>query len=905
MGINKETPEDGRIDIYKRKLIVNQNCGLGRKFENAEEFENSYFRDNYYEAFVLTERIIMRNKQMEEKRHWKKYSRNKDGERLYNIITICGERGTGKTSVMDSVLEALEYDLDQYKEFVSQYGEGEKECKSFLSESCKFICLDEIDASLLEEKENILDVILSKMLKKLQQSMKNYDKKYLWEMKDVNGFSYSYSQSDIRKTFEEIYRNRHELLRRIEHPNDSAQSPGERLSDLAMSLDIREKLQKLIPMYLNVLEPGENKEKYLVISIDDLDLHANAYEMLEQIHRYLMIPQVIIYAAVSEREILSICKKHFNEIYDNPDELAMSYLEKVLPYSRRIYVPAIFNGDFNVTTGDDNKGDLNVTTDDTNKKDGLPVKYFLLGKIARRTGVFYDGCGSAMHFYEIGNLRTLLNLNYLLDDMRKTEFEELDELKGWYDFGNVVTGEAADTERAERYKKLFKKYRNILDHNFEKLKNDVINRIADEKLTDDKQREIFNEYYKEDFTSTGEYILEQIKRNILKREGGESNKSDYSYNYGELLNAFEILSREKQEFKPLLQCVLAMTTIELTQNYMYAFCESDKRNTKKWMKYIAGSICGNWGNQMLPKVETKDAEIGYVKDFEVNSFTTVIFPGKLEAYEVCKKLIEEKKLVQSFEMLVMFITKKEGLEGKENISIEISPSSENIEENTKVTITFKNRESTFDFLGFAVKSMDYEEQLKNVDEGILSALIACCKKGASEFKGDELKRTFKEMVKEHSLKNEFEKWYAIYRGMALPLYSIDIVYNVLRRAKREAEKVFPKIIAKEEVLSAMGKFYSIIGKHLYEEDQFYEMSNRGGYRRRYTEFCDAFQHVPSVFPIIYRHIKDQEENRRKEYKPQFTPELNELPELFDKLFGGLLDNMLGNRSTTEGQYNDG
>ena len=424
MGMNNgRTEEKERYNAYKRKLRVNDDCGLGRKLEKIEEFNESYFRDNYYDAFDLTRKILERNKKLKKKQEDESgnCSANIVQERLYNIITFCGGRGTGKTSVMDSVIGALQGDSYEYERFIREYeerdenkgkGNGKNTDLSQLLNEYEFICLDGIDASLLEGKEEILDVILSKMLQRLKHSIsKKQERNCLWDM-EARG---TYSRGDIFRKFEEICESRRKLLWRLENPYEPGESSAEQLNNLAGSLDIRERLQELVDIYLQVMGSDRKKDKkYLVINIDDLDIHGNAYQMLEQLHRYLMIPRVIIYMAVSEREIGAVCKQHFKETYDSPAELAMSYLEKVLPYSRRIYLPATFSGDF-----------FNIVVGEDPELDDFLVKDYLLKGIAQRTQVFYDGVGLETHFYEIGNLRTLFNFYYLLEGMGKIGEEDL------------------------------------------------------------------------------------------------------------------------------------------------------------------------------------------------------------------------------------------------------------------------------------------------------------------------------------------------------------------------------------------------------------------------------------------------------------------------------------------------
>lgn len=877
MRARENAAEKERYNVYKRKLRINDECGLGRKLEKVEEFNESYFRDNYYDAFVLTRKILERNEKMEKIRK-DDFDGRMSQERLYNIITFCGERGTGKTSVMDSVVRALQSESKKYKIFIREYEKGDEkgrkrnaeisDLKLMLDEN-EFICLDGIDASLLEGKENILDVILSKMLQMLQRNTKGRDKNYLWGM-EAGG---SYSRGDIYRKFEEICQSRRKLLWRMDNPYEAGESSAEQLSNLAGSLDIREKLQELVPIYLQALATDNRKERqYLVINIDDLDIHNNAYQMLEQLHRYLMIPQVIIYIAVSEREIRAVCKKHFEGTYDSPAELAMSYLEKVLPYSRRIFLPATFSGDF-----------FNIAAGENPELDDFLVKDYLLTEIAKRTHVFFDGKGLETHFYEIGNLRTLFNFYYLLEGMEKIEDEDLLSKKAV----------------------IFSKYQEILNSNFDKLKNDVIGRMATEKLNDDAQFRIFKEYYKEDFSSNGEYLVEQIIKIIGKQDFTEGYQV-CGYCYGGVLDALYNLSKERQEFKPLIQCVLAMATIELTQNYIYTFYTSEISTKIKWREYISGSVCGNWGNRILPAVKGqngKNTPIAYVKNRIVNIKIDAAIgeQGKYNQENVSQvnltfdtylEWIDESKLVESFELFMAFITKKSGLD-KEIDGISMECPEEPKEKGLKIGFKLSDWECTFDVLGAVVNIIDYEGtdgvDYRGYFKKIRKMLLDMSRdyfSGKGEDLSAEQQEKLEKKMEERSLEKAYGEWDEAYGRIPLPLYSMDIMYNILKRVKRKMKKELPEVIGINDFLPTVKQFYKAIGEELRAEDEFYSKGKEGE-RKSYTNFYGGFCYYPFIAPFMEK--MDDSGRKAKSIKAQQS---DTLPELFVKLFNGFTESLI-------------
>lgn len=857
-------------DDYKRILRINESIGLEKKYERIEDFDHSFFRDNYYTAFALTEKVLARSQKMEQKG-------NTGQEKLYNIITFCGERGSGKTSVMDSIVGVLRDEPKGYREFVKNYEQSEKKgTKSEesglkeLLDTYEFICMDMIDASLLEEKEDILDVILSKMYQKVRMDPRKVNKCLLWETDQGE----TCSKDDIYRMFEGIDQNKRQFQRRMDKPYDTGESSVEKLSNLAGSMNIRERMQKLIVAYLELLGMNNKKNQYLVISIDDLDMHGNAYAMLEQLHRYLMIPKVIIYLTVSEREIQSVCKKHFEKIYEDSDELALSYLEKVLPYSRRIYLPATFSGDF-----------FNVLAGESPDMEGYPVKRFLLREIVRKTWVFYDGCGWETHFYEIENLRTLINTYYLLDGMEDYGAEEV-----------VQAGE-----------KKLKEHLTTLDLNFEKLRNNVVGRMAAKKLDSGTSREIFRKYYKEDFSSNGEYLV----REIAKITGGKVP----NYNYGELLGSLDVLEKKCQELKPLIQCVLALATIELTQNYIYAFIEEDKNSQEKWNEYISDSVIGSWGNQMLPKIKGKEkvSDTAYVSkrpiciSVPIDDIPQTLFKDSEKSisikkkYKICDWLINKGEVVESVLLIMSFFTEKPLVFFEES------------KETNKILLKLSGAKCTFDFLGFAINGMYYDKFTEGIAENISQAMGAYVYPEDTDGK-DDMINLFKEKIKERDvIKNSIKDEKST--GIALPIYSLDIMYNVLKRVKKKMEKKFPREIKKEELLPAIQSFYVYLGDCLIKEDMFYGRRDKKGSKvtmeEQYTRFYDAFLENPFVKYFVKEKKNEKAESvdtsqRTAEGQEPGTNQNSEMEEIIEKpgpteertdmfpeLFRSLFDSLIG------------
>ena len=69
--------------------------GIGAKKEKTEEADNSYFKEEYKQAFQVVQSIIEQNLKRKDRRLTERYQ-------IHNIVPFIGKRGSGKTSAMMS-----------------------------------------------------------------------------------------------------------------------------------------------------------------------------------------------------------------------------------------------------------------------------------------------------------------------------------------------------------------------------------------------------------------------------------------------------------------------------------------------------------------------------------------------------------------------------------------------------------------------------------------------------------------------------------------------------------------------------------------------------------------------------------------------------------------------------------
>lgn len=246
-----------------------------------------------------------------------------------NIISFLGERGSGKTSCLMSVLEVF---------------------KNRNGNDSKVEILDIIDPSFFDNEHNILEIFIGELYKLFAKAKKDYLCENNEKKEKLRNVQYEFKKANNAiRYLKEKY---------IEREIDEL----ERLDRLSSGIDLTKILMNLIDILLDVL----GKQKF-VISIDDLDLNVNAsYVMMEQIRKYLLIPNVVILLAAKFEQLEDGILLHMQEntgkcnVYSQQDlkKIATSFLDKFLPINQRIFMPDMdkfFGNDIMIITKDGEK----------------------------------------------------------------------------------------------------------------------------------------------------------------------------------------------------------------------------------------------------------------------------------------------------------------------------------------------------------------------------------------------------------------------------------------------------------------------------------------------------------------------------------------------------------------------
>lgn len=287
--------------------------------EGIDRFNDSMFHDYLEHALKLVEN------QLSDDSHDESKSSNDNYDN--NIISFLGERGSGKTSCMYSLMKCLK-DIDSQRDINLQGIDTNKIKRAKLS------FLKTIDPSFFDLNHNILEMVIGEMYSEI---VRNIDKGIIKDEDQIQR---------LLKKFGEAKRDMHYIGKDIfdKEPDQEL----EELQYLSSGVNLRETFKNLIDSFLEWKGSGT-----LVISIDDIDLNTKqAYPMVEQIRKYLILPNVIVLIAVKLDQLSNVIKQEmmerFSKLLDSREqaiglseisEMAERYLNKLLPVESRIYLP--------------------------------------------------------------------------------------------------------------------------------------------------------------------------------------------------------------------------------------------------------------------------------------------------------------------------------------------------------------------------------------------------------------------------------------------------------------------------------------------------------------------------------------------------------------------------------------
>ena len=330
-----------RIEIIKSKetsLVIDD---IGKAIEEGDILKEGYLKAIHALQRYLDQSRLIRD---ELKNARERGTDSQINDILYrspqNIIAFSGKRGTGKTSAMIS-----------FTEFLRCRGEMSQESREYWNEyfvNLHTLVLSPIDPTMLENDQDILSVVLSRLLYKAEER---------WD---------SALNPDFHRGYQKLEGKKNDLLQKASACLKGIQAikKNGKIEDLADlqrvgdSAVLKKNLFDLVN-HVNAFclkdDDAVNKSMYLVIPIDDTDCQIlKAHDVMEDIRRYLTLPNVIILMATDGDMLRTVFAQHYanafetglkNKYLESADmgPYAEKYLTKMIPSTHRVFMPVFEN----------------------------------------------------------------------------------------------------------------------------------------------------------------------------------------------------------------------------------------------------------------------------------------------------------------------------------------------------------------------------------------------------------------------------------------------------------------------------------------------------------------------------------------------------------------------------------
>lgn len=494
-------------------------------------------------------------------------------------IPFIGDRGTGKTSVMYSVLMWL-------KKYCGQNPDADFHLNEKY-DSTRFITFDLIDANTLKSTEDAMEIILSKMMTYLEEFEPDHDFRELYRQMDELHEAMLRTGSDRRQ-----------------NPESYGLMALQKVADSQQAINSFRDLVAEFCRTISVCKYNGNP-CCLVVALDDIDMYQGStsgmynsqFALMEYLYNYMRIPNMIVLLTYNENILKRSCNRHFNRIYfgkegrepitpterHDIEELTGQFMSKMFPQHQRIYLPNFrfidsanrSNMYVNPILGEGTKKEI---LDPFTTEDEIPVKEFMLRLISHKTGVCFDAAGTKEHFFEPRNLRSFGELFDVIYSM-----EKIDEKK---EEPEMVRSRNRQTLLSYMYNQFALRHLNAAEYErFQKLAVLPIER---------------------QHRTMVDLIRERRKEIDVGNLGGLAETENYRwrYSYGELLHNIYFSTRigksnkndETYFSKDFMHCIFGSHSVLLNN------IARDENSRANMLKVIGSSVAGRWANEMLPGV---------------------------------------------------------------------------------------------------------------------------------------------------------------------------------------------------------------------------------------------------------------------------------------------------------------
>lgn len=529
-----------------------------------------------------------------------------DNYNTNNIFSIVGDRGTGKSSFIETLGTALRKNVH----------------RSNQDERKKLYILPKINPTIFDGKIDIIELLVA-ILK--NQSEKNLERS--GRLDD----HYFQERTRFNKIVNEIIT----LLkdRRIEKSAFSERNSGaEVLINIQNQQNFSEKIADLIKSFLNIMYDGKVHYTHIVLQIDDLDLVPNKFanQMLQYIVNFLKNQaNLLIFIAYREEQLynsvldslitdnknlLSEKEINLNEIR----EQGANFLEKSLPRPQRVY--------------------LRITNETSLK---AVVKPFVEEGAIKAFDEFilqYPSDLTLQQFIQSQVMEQVRIQVEPIDQFEYTRFVYPSSLRGSLQYLEILFKMNNYQGALEKRKETNHNKDEVLDsliflqNNISMLKDYLIGKSREDLRKNSFN--ILNEWLERDYFSRNTFIcvklLSLIERDLTYSEETIIKKQSYNVSLGDVFVSLESYKEEFIKYEDSMQLVYilkVMYSIENLNAFIQAainYCEIDEEDLEKF-----DSNQENIGlDKYIALVKGKIMPDGYYYNQEISSSKTSVIYSK-------------------------------------------------------------------------------------------------------------------------------------------------------------------------------------------------------------------------------------------------------------------------------------
>ena len=430
----------------KKKYVLKVQRGEELNLHRLDKISDkeSIMRPSYEKAMRALMRIMRQTKRF--------HLENHDSSDAYalenllfgysgNIIAFAAPRGGGKTATMLSFSEILAKGFSTNtlapvvdNRFLNDMKCEQEEQPDAWMARCCFLPLTPVAPAVLEGKQNILNVIWSRLYRYAERLLSEYRTDRIKEVQ----------KNEIRRYLQNVLSG----IKGIKEPGGGSSGDLASMQDVCDGLSLSRHFHMLVQSILKLAVGDHNvSDRYLVIQLDDADSKMQrVHEVLEDVRKYLMIPNLVILMSVDQSCMSDVVLQdnlrcfpdliRIDESRLSQDLLKISnkYIDKLIPPTHMIQLPQL--NQIVIQWGDM----LRLQYEDQNKQlvyewmnnDNLELETAILMLIYHKTGILFVKQGHFLHNIVPRTLRGFGQFLSHLDsmpDIPELDFDNISSVK--------------------------------------------------------------------------------------------------------------------------------------------------------------------------------------------------------------------------------------------------------------------------------------------------------------------------------------------------------------------------------------------------------------------------------------------------------------------------------------------